>query len=165
VDVRVVAKGPTFEAVVREQVRTLNRVNRRIYAPITRKGIKAIKSGAPTFQGKKLTARTDPPERSATSTTITFYGVSAGAWAIKESGAKEHEIFPRQRPRRGGTRKSALAFPGAGRKTKGGGRTGVAAYVLNHPGVAGRHLWTQAGKRLRAALTPAITDEYDKALT
>jgi hypothetical protein len=164
VDVRVVPKGQTFEALIREQVRGLNKANRRVVSAVSRKGIAAIKSGAPTFAGKRLTARTDPPKRRSGLVELTFYGVSAGAWSIKESGAKEHEIFPRRRPRRGGSRKSALAFPGAGRRTS-HGRSGVQAYVLNHPGVRGRKLWTKAGKRLEAAITPTIIDVYDEALT
>jgi hypothetical protein len=162
VDIRVVPKGQTFEALIRQADRKLKAANRRAVAPISRAGIKAVKSGAPTFQGKQLSARIDPPTRSAGRITITFYGVSAGAWAINETGAVAHDIFPRQRPRNGGRRKSALKFPGAGRSTK-GGSTGY-ALSAHHPGVRGRHLWTAAGKRIAAAVAPVIDDVYGEAL-
>jgi hypothetical protein len=158
VDIRVVPKGQTFEAIIREQVRGLNKANRKVTAAVSRKGIAAIKRGAPTFAGKRLSARTDPPRRSSGLVTLTFYGVSAGAWSMKESGAKRHDIDPKQRPRRGGTRKKALAFPGAGRKG-----SGFTMHV-DHPGFTGRHLWTAAGERLEAAVTPTIIDVYDEAL-
>ena len=157
-DVRVVPKGQTFEQVMRGLTRELNKANRSVVKDVSRAGIKAIKSGAPTFAGKRLTARTDPPRRSTNLVTVTFYGVSAGAWAINENRVKRHDIDPRQRPRRGGTRKKALAFPGAGRK--GGGYT----MHVDHPGIRARHLWTAAGKRLEAAVQPAIEDAYDEAL-
>jgi len=159
VDVRVVPKGQTFEALIREQVRGLNKANRRVVSAVSRKGIAAIKKGAPSIGGKKLTAKTNPPKRRSGLVELTFYGTSAGGWAINENRVKRHDIDPRQRPRRGGKRRKALAFPGAGRKG-----SGFTMHV-DHPGIRARRLWTKAGKRLEAAVTPSIIDVYDEALT
>jgi hypothetical protein len=157
VDIRVTPKGLTLEASFRRTSANVKKANRAFVSPVTRKGIAAIKSGAPTFRGKQLTAKTDPPHLTATSATITFYGKPAGAWSIKESGTDgPYPIRPKKA--------SVLAFPGAGRKTK-GGRSGVQAYVLKHPGIAGRRAWTKARPRLERAVGPVIRREYDKALT
>jgi hypothetical protein len=154
VDFRVTPKGPSFEQLIRQTERDLKRANRRVAKPTSKAGIAAIKGGAPTFRGKQLTAKTDV-HQSGDGVRITFWGTPAGAWSIKESGAVEHPIKPRKA--------QALAFPGAGRKTK-GGRSGVTMSV-KHPGVDGRGLWTQAGGRLEDAVGPVIEDVYDEALT
>jgi hypothetical protein len=149
VDIRVVPKGQTFEQIVRQADRKLKAANRKVAGPVARKGIKSIKSGAPRFRGKQLTAKTEV-HTSGNGTRVTFYGVSAGAWAINETGAKEHDIRPK--------RARALAFPGAGRKGSG------YAMIAHHKGIRGRGLWTKAGARLEDAVGPAIEDVYDKAL-
>jgi hypothetical protein len=158
VDVRITPKGQTFEALVRQADRALKSANRKLAGPVSRKGIKAIKAGAPRFgtPRKQLTAKTEV-HTSGDGVVITFYGVSAGAWAINETGAKAHDIFPRQRPRNGGTRRKALAFAGAGRNGSG------YAAVAHHKGIGARGLWTKAGERLEDAVGPAIEDVYDEA--
>lgn len=156
--VTVTPKGPTFEALIRQADRDLKAANRKVAGPVSKAGIRAIRSGAPTFRGKQLTAKTEV-DNSGSGVVITFYGVSAGAWAINETGAVAHDIFPRQRPRNGGRRRSALKFPGAGRNGSG------YALSAHHPGVRGRRLWTAAGRRLEDAVEPAIEKVYDKALS
>jgi hypothetical protein len=158
VDIRVTTTGPNFSALIRQRERDIKQANRKLASPVSKAGIKAIKSGAPTFRGKQLSARTDPPRLSGDTLSVTFYGTSAGAWAIKESGTDGPYAI---RPKKG----SVLAFPGAGRKTKRGGRTGVAKYVLKHPGITGTGAWTQAVKRLAAAVEKPISQIYDRALS
>jgi hypothetical protein len=156
VDIRITPKGQTFEALIRQSNRDLKKANRKVASPVSKKGIKAIKSGAPTFRGKQLTAKTET-HTSGRGVMITFYGTPAGAWAIKETGTDgPYPIRPK--------RAAVLAFPGAGRKT-GRGRSGVQAYVLKHPGIAGRREWTKAGPRLEHAVGPTIEKVYDEALT
>jgi hypothetical protein len=151
VDIRITPKGKSFDSLVRDANRKLKTANRKLAGPVSRAGVKAIKSGAPTFAGRQLTAKTEV-HNSGDGARITFYGVSAGAWAIKETGAKAHVIKPK--------RARALAFPGAG--GHGGKATGYAKSA-NHKGVRGRRLWTQAGDRLEGAVGPVIEDVYDEA--
>jgi phosphopantetheinyl transferase (holo-ACP synthase) len=144
VDIRITAKGPTFDQVTRAIVRDVESATRRVGRDVAKVGKAAIASGEASFRGKKLTASTRQ-HVSGQRSTIIFHAKPAGAWAIRESGAKAHMIRPK--------RAKVLAFDG---------RFAMSAH---HPGVRGRHAWTKAGDRLEDAVSPAIEDVYDEALT
>jgi hypothetical protein len=151
VDFRVVAKGPSFDSVTRTVVREVEAATRKVGRDVAKVGRKAIASGEASFRGKKLSASTRQRVSGKRSTVI-FHAKPAGAWAIRETGAKDHPIKPK--------RAQALAFPGAGRKTK-GGRSGVTMFV-NHPGASGSRRWTKAGDRLEDAVERPIEHTYDR---
>jgi phosphopantetheinyl transferase (holo-ACP synthase) len=144
VDIRVVPKGQTFEQIVRGSVRTLETATRKVGRDVAKVGKKALADGAGTFRGKKLTASTKQ-QVSGRRTTVIFHAKPAGAWAIKESGAKAHQIKPK--------RAHVLSFDG------------IYAAHVSHPGARGHQAWTQAGDRLESAVEPAIEDDYDEAFT
>jgi hypothetical protein len=150
VDIRITPKGPSFDKLIGQAERKLKAANRKVAGPVSKAGIRAIKSGAPTFRGRQLTAKSEV-HTSGDGVRVTIYGVSAGAWAINETGAKAHDIRPK--------RAKSLAFPGAGRKGSG------YAMIAHHKGIGGRHLWTKAGDRLEDAVGPVIEDVYDEAFT
>jgi len=155
VDIRVTPKGPSFDKLITQADRKLKAANRKVAGPTSKAGIRAIKSGAPTFAGRKLTAKTRV-HTSGSGARITFYGVSAGAWAINERRVKAHNIRPK--------RAKALAFPGAGRTSKGGSSSGY-AMTAHHKGIRARGRWTKAGARLEDAVEPAIEKVYDEAFS
>jgi hypothetical protein len=144
VDIRITAKGPTFDQVSRAIVRDVESATRKVGRDVAKVGKAAIAAGAGTFRGKKLTASTRQ-QVSGRSTTVIFHAKPAGAWAIKESGAKAHMIRPK--------RAKVLAFEG---------RFAMSAH---HPGARGRHAWSKAGNRLDDAVGDAVEDAYDRAFT
>jgi phosphopantetheinyl transferase (holo-ACP synthase) len=150
VDIRVTSKGPTFEQVTRAIVRDVESATRKVGRDVATIGRKAIASGEATFRGKKLTASTKQ-HVSGTRSTIIFHAKPAGAWAIRESGAKAHDIKPK--------RAQALHVPGFGRKESG------FMMVVHHRGATGSHRWTAAGVRLEDAVEKPIENVYDKAFT
>jgi len=142
VDIRISAKGPTFDQVTRAIVRDVESATRRVGRDVAKVGKAAIASGEATFRGKKLTASTRQ-QVSGQHTTIIFHAKPAGAWAIRESGAKAHMIRPK--------RAKVLHFDGG------------FAMSAHHPGARGSRRWTKAGDRLEDAVEPAIEDVYDEA--
>lgn len=143
-DIRISARGPTFDQVTRAIVRDVESATRRVGRDVAKVGKAALAAGEATFRGKKLTASTRQ-QVSGTRTTVIFHAKPAGAWAIRESGAKAHPIKPR--------RAHVLAFDGR------------FAMRVNHPGARGSRRWTIAGDRLEDAVEPAVEDVYDEALT
>jgi phosphopantetheinyl transferase (holo-ACP synthase) len=109
---------------------------------VAKVGKAAIAAGEASFRGKKLTASTRQ-QVSGTRSTIIFHAKPAGAWAIRESGAKAHMIRPK--------RAKVLHFDG---------RFAMSAH---HPGARGRHAWSKAGDRLEDAVEPAVEMVYDGA--
>jgi hypothetical protein len=144
VDIRITSKGPTFEQVSRAIVRDVEKATRKVGRDVAKVGKAAIAAGEASFRGKKLTASTRQ-RVSGQSTTVIFHAKPAGAWAIRESGAKAHMIRPK--------RVKALHF---------GGRFAMSA---PHPGARGSRRWTVAGDRLEDAVEPAVENAYDRALT
>jgi hypothetical protein len=144
VDIRVTSKGPTFEQVTRAIVRDVESATRKVGRDVATVGRKAIASGEATFRGKKLTASTKQ-RVSGQHTTVIFHAKPAGAWAIRESGAKAHMIKPK--------RVKALHFEG---------RFAMSAH---HPGARGSRRWTIAGDRLEDAVEKPIENAYNRAFT
>jgi hypothetical protein len=142
VDIRITSRGQTFDQVTRAIVRDVESATRRVGRDVAKVGKKAIAAGEATFRGKKLTASTRQ-QVSGRRTTVIFHAKPAGAWAIRESGAKAHMIKPR--------RAKVLAFDG---------RFAMAA---RHPGARGSRRWTKAGDRLEDAVEPAVEKTYDRA--
>lgn len=141
-DIRVTAKGPTFEQLIRQSTRALEVGTRKVGRDVAKVGKAAIAAGEASFRGKKLTASTKQ-QVSGRRTTVIFHAKPAGAWAIRESGAKRHQIKPK--------RAHVLSFDG------------IYAAHVSHPGARGKHAWTKAGDRLEDAVEPAVEDVYDEA--
>ena len=142
-DIRLVSKGPTLDAVMRSTVRDFQAATRKVAAPVATAGVKAIKGTGRTFAGKPLTARTTK-RVTGSSATVLFLPKPAGPWAIMESGTKAHEIRPKRR--------QALHF---------GGRF---ASHAGHKGAKGKRLWSKTQAPLEAAVGPVIQRVFDTAL-
>ena len=84
--------------------------------------------------------------RTGTQTEVLIYGTPVGFWSMLESGAKPHPIRPRE-----------------GRALRLGSDTFYAD--VNHPGMRGRGVWSNARPALQAALDKAIGDTYEAVLT
>jgi len=143
VEIRVSTKGAGFDRVMRDAARDLRAANRTVGRKVARTGTAAIRKGAPTMWGKRLSAKTKVdawPDRAV----VTFQAKPAGGWAMQESGTRPHPIKARRR--------EALHFEG------------VFAEHVAHPGTTGHRAWTKAKQRLVKAIKPQITDIYDDAL-
>ena len=137
------ARGPTFDQLTRTIARDLTAAHKAAGRRIARKGVTAIRRGAPSMFGRRLSARTKTAA-TPTSATVTFIPSPAGPWAIAETGTRPHHITTRRR--------EALHW------------AGVFAETVNHPGTAGRLAWTAAGARIAKAVEPDVIDVYDDAL-
>jgi hypothetical protein len=137
-----------------EAGRELKRANRLVAREIVKVGGQAMRKEAPRMWGRKLAIKT----KTATtpfSVLVLFFPApkNAGGWAIQESGARAHDIYPKRGRKGRGGRPAALSFSEL-----------YSAHAW-HPGTSGNKAWTKAGARLEKALTPAIEDVYDEALT
>jgi hypothetical protein len=145
VQITVTTKGPGFDHVMRGAARDLRSANRKVGRTVARTGVAAIRKGAPTMWGRKLSAKTKVdawPDRAV----VTFKANPAGGWAMQESGTRPHPIKARRR--------KALHW---------GGGDEFSLHVA-HPGTSGHKAWTKAKARLVKAIKPEIEDVYDDAL-
>ena len=143
-DINVRTSGPNISTLARQATRDLTAANKQVGKQVAKAGTKAGGKGAPSMMGRKLRVRSRI-NASARRTEVELYGSPAGAWTIADTGADPHPIKPRK--------KKVLRL----------GSDTFYAHV-DHPGVRGRHVWTQAIGRMEPAVADAIEDVYDKAV-
>lgn len=145
--------GKTFQAVIREVERDLKKANRKVGTKVKKAGVAAINKGAPVMWGNplKATAKIEPwPD----GVVVTFFAAprNAGGWAIQESGASAHDIYPRKGRQGRNNRAAALSF------------NGLYSNNVWHPGTRGRQAWTKAVDRLEPAVRKAVEEAFAEAV-
>jgi hypothetical protein len=153
VEVTFKAVGPDVGDVVGKQVKALTAANRKVGNAVKKAGVQAIRANTPkhfgtnrktgaryplSVKGKILSAGGDHVE-------VRLYGTPVGFWAILNDG-RTGGYFVRPRY------KKALSWNGQTAASKG--------HEIKR-GVAGTHAWSHAEAPMKAALKPAISDEYD----
>ena len=139
--------GPSVEAITARQIRELTAASKKLSGVIKKVGTAAVRRAVPykSFAGYPLKVKAKAT-RTGTQTEVLIYGTPVGFWSMLESGAKPHAIRPRK-----------------GKALRLGSETFYAD--VNHPGMAGRGVWSNARPALQAALDKAIGDTYDAVLT
>jgi hypothetical protein len=142
VRITVTAKGPTFQALIRDTVKDL-RTGTRTVGPAVAKAAEGT-ADHPSFDGRRLGVKAKV-QAGAGQTTVTVSPApgDAGGWSILESGARPHPIA------------SPRAMP------LGGGRF---ARTVRHPGASGTGRWTKAAKRTEPKIVKAVETTIDKAM-
>lgn len=156
--VTVESVGPTLADVTRATIRDLRQTNKAAGKELGKVGTDAINAAAPTMFGRKLrgsaTVETWPDRLE-----VEYHAAKgqAGAWQIATTGARPHDIYPRQKRSRGAKgRPTALVIVP--------GNPGVYAANVWHPGARGRGAWGRVEFALFRALGDAAERLYDNGI-
>ena len=93
--------GPSFEVVTARLIREVTAANKTVGREVAKVGKKAMlddvrsRRGTLSFGGGKLNVQGDRSSRRRSGRTVTFAGVSAGAWAIISTGTEAPPDPPR----------------------------------------------------------------------
>lgn len=138
--------GPDVDALIDRTVREMSRTSRTVGNAIKKAGVAAVRKAVPykSFAGYPLKVK-GKVRAAASGVEVDIYGTPVGFWSMLESGAKPHPI----RPRKG----KALRL----------GSDTFYAHV-DHPGMAGRSVWSNARPALVAAVDKVVEDTYSKVL-
>lgn len=146
-DFQVRSVGPGFDAVIDRQVRDLTAASKKVGNAVKKAGTAAVRKAVPykSFAGYPLKVK-GKVTASGVFTEVLIYGTPVGFWSMLESGAKPHAIRPRN--------KQAL-------------RLGSETFYehVDHPGMHGRRVWTNAQPALKAAVDDVLSDAFEVVLT
>jgi hypothetical protein len=153
VEFTVTTVGKGLDGLVRDTAKDLKKANRKAGTELSKKGLAAMRKGAPRMWGRRLAIKSEK-HVTVHDCVVDFFPApkNAGGWAIQESGRRGgYEIYPKHRGRNG--RPAALLVADG-------------MYAANALGGAwgGRKAWTKAGERLFKAVDKTVKDVYDDAL-
>jgi hypothetical protein len=142
VRVTVHSQGADLASLIRAQVRTTETASRKVGNVIKKAGVAAVRKAVPykSFAGYPLKVK-GKVMASGVITDVRIYGTPVGFWSMLESGAKPHPIYPRK-----------------GKALRAGSETFWAH--VDHPGMRGRGVWSNAQPALKAAVAKAIEETF-----
>ena len=151
----VTTKGRGFDALIRDTTRDLKKANRKAANDVSKKGLAAMRKGAPRMWGRVLRVKSEKHiEPFGAAVDFFPWPKNAGGWAIQESGRRGgYEIAPKRGRQGRGGRPAAL-------------RVADGMYAANALGGSwgGKKAWTKAGERLVKVTDKTVKDIYDDAL-